>query len=65
MTTKRLKKLLMSCGLSRNQANNMVASQRREGSNKVSNALYWHIAKKSINDCEPALLPYLSSFVLQ
>ena len=41
MKTKRMKKLLMGLGLSRNQVNRMVNTQRREGSKKVSNALYW------------------------
>lgn len=36
MTTKRLKKLLMAMGLSRNQVNRMVKEQRGVGSKKVS-----------------------------
>ena len=39
MTTKRLKKLLMAKGLSRNQVNRMVKEQRYIGSKKVSNVL--------------------------
>ena len=45
MKTKRMKKLLMGLGLSRNQVNRMVNTQRREGSKKVSNALYWIVAQ--------------------
>ena len=45
MKTKRMKKLLMGLGLSRNQVNRMVNTQRREGSKKVSNALYWIVAR--------------------
>ena len=65
MKTKRMKKLLMGLGLSRNQVNSMVNTQRREGSKKVSNALYWIVAQKHINDCGPELLPCLSSLVLK
>ena len=65
MTTKRLKKLLMAKGLSRNQVNRMVKEQRDIGSKKVSNALYWIVAQKHINDCGPELLPCLSSLVLK
>ena len=61
MKTKRMKKLLMGLGLSRNQVNRMVNTQRRE----VSNALYWIVAQKHINDCGPELLPCLSSLVLK
>lgn len=43
MTTKRLKKLLMAKGLSRNQVNRMVDEQRDSGSKKVSNDLYYHV----------------------
>ena len=65
MKTKRMKKLLMGLGLSRNQVNSMVNTQRREGSKKVSNAFYWIVAQKHINDCDPELLPCLSSLVLK
>lgn len=65
MKTKRMKKLLMGLGLSRDQVNSMVNTQRREGSKKVSNALYWIVAQKHISDCGPKLLPYLSSLVLK
>ena len=65
MKTKRMKKLLMGLGLSRNQVNRMVNTQRREGSKKVSNALYWIVAQKHINDCGPELLPCLISLVLK
>ena len=65
MKTKRMKKLLMGLGLSRNQVNRMVNTQRREGSKKVSNALYWIVAQKHINDCGPELRPCLSSLVLK
>ena len=47
MTTKRLKKLLMAMGLSRNQVNRMVKEQRGVGSKKVSNALYYHVFKRN------------------
>ena len=43
MTTKRMKKLLMGMGLSRNQATRMIQEQRTEGSKDVSNALYFHV----------------------
>ena len=43
MTTKRLKKLLMAKGSSRNQVNRMVDEQRDSGSKKVSNDLYYHV----------------------
>lgn len=41
MKTKRMKKLLMAEGLSRNQVNRMVREQRTDGSTDVSNALYY------------------------
>lgn len=37
MKTKRMKKLLMGMGLSRNQVNHMVKEQRLKGSSKISN----------------------------
>ena len=64
MTTKRMKKLLMGMGLSRNQVNGMVLSQRAEGSKKVSNELYYFVVKQNIPKIDAELLPYLKSFVL-
>ena len=64
MKTKRLKKLMMSLGLSRNQVNSIVAAQRAEGSKKISNHLYWIIFKNQISDVERELFPYLRSFTL-
>ncbi len=49
MKTKRLKKLLMGMGLSRNQANYMVKDQRTTGSPRVSNAIYYYYAKRCIS----------------
>lgn len=69
MTTKRLKKLLMAMGLSRNQVNRMVKEQRNTGSKKASNALYYHVFKQDFklfaSACGGEVLPYLNSFVLQ
>ena len=53
MTTKRMKKLLMGMGLSRNQATRMIQEQRTEGSKDVSNALYFHVFQKDFNLCCP------------
>ena len=64
MTTKRMKKLLMGIGLSRNQVNSMVLSQRAEGSKKVSNELYYFVVKQNTPKIDAKLLPYLKSFVL-
>lgn len=64
MTTKRMKKLLMGIGLSRNQVNSMVLSQCAEGSKKVSNELYYFVVKQNIPKIDAELLPYLKSFVL-
>lgn len=64
MRTKRLKKLLMGMGLSRNQVNYMVHDQRTTGSKKVSNELYYVNAKRGIQSLEPELLPFLRSIVL-
>ena len=64
MRTKRLKKLMMSMGLSRNQVNSMVLSQRTEGSKKVSNKLYYLAVKQNIPKIDAELLPYFKSFVL-
>ena len=69
MTTKRMKKLLMGMGLSRNQATRMIQEQRAEGSAKVSNALYFHVFQKNFgliaSTCGGEVLPYLNSFVLK
>ena len=66
MTTKRMKKLLMGMGLSRNQATRMIQEQRTEGSKDVSNALYF---QKDFNlivsSCGGEVLPYLNSFILK
>lgn len=64
MKTKRLKKLLMGMGLSRNQVNYMVKDQRENGTWGVSNKLYYFHAKRGIQSLEPELLPYLRSIVL-
>lgn len=53
MKTKRMKKLMMSMGLSRNQVNSMVQSQRTEGSKKVSNKLYSFHAKEGFRALSP------------
>lgn len=62
MTTKRLKKLLMAMGLSRNQVNRMVKEQRDTGSKKASNALYYHVFKQDFklfaSACGGEVLPY-------
>ena len=69
MKTKRMKKLLMGMGLSRNQATRMIQEQRAEESAKVSNALYFHVFQKNfgliVSTCGGEVLPYLNSFVLK
>ena len=64
MKTKRLKKLLMGMGLSRNQVNYMVHDQRTTGSPEVSNAVYYYYAKRYISELTPDWLPLIKSFVL-
>lgn len=64
MKTKRLKKLLMGMGLSRNQANYMVKDQRTTSSPRVSNAIYYYYAKRYISELTPDWLPLIKSFVL-
>ena len=64
MKTKRMKKLLMSMGLSRDQVNYMVKDQRENGAEGVSNALYYALLRKALLSCGPELLPYVKSFVL-
>lgn len=65
MKTKRLKKLMMSRGLSRNQANSIVAAQRAEGSKEVSNHLYWIIFRDHIRYHEREPLLHLNAFILR
>lgn len=65
MKTKRLKKLMMSRGLSRNQANSIVAAQRAEGSKEVGNRLYWIIFRDHIRYLEREPLLHLNAFVLR
>ena len=65
MKTKRLKKLMMGLGLSRNQVNTIVAEQRAEGSKKVSNHLYWLVFRNRVRYIELELFPYLGGFVLR
>ena len=64
MKTKRLKKLMMSMGLSRNQVNYMVHDQRTTGSQEVGNAVYYYYAKRYISELTPDWLPLIKSFVL-
>lgn len=64
MKTKRLKKLMMSMGLSRNQVNHMVEAQRTTGSSEVSNAVYYYYAKRYISELTQDWLPLIKSFVL-
>ena len=66
MKTKRMKKLLMSMGLSRNQVNHMVKEQRLKGSSKISNAAYYYAVNRSLS--KPYWrdwLPYVKSLVLE
>lgn len=49
MKTKRMKKLLMGMGLSRNQVNHMVKEQRLKGSSKISNAAYYYAVNRSLS----------------
>lgn len=66
MKTKRMKKLMMAEGLSRNQVNRMVREQRTDGSPKVSNALYFHVIKKNVKlFVSHGMLRYISSLVLK
>ncbi len=64
MKTKRMKKLMMSMGLSRNQVNSMVQSQRTEGSKKVSNEFYFLTVQWNLPQIDPEIVPYLKSWVL-
>lgn len=64
MKTKRLKKLLMGMGLSRNQVNHMVKDQRENGAKGVSNKLYYFHAKSCVQRLGPEMLPFIKSFVL-
>lgn len=64
MKTKRLKKLLMGMGLSRNQVNYMVNDQRKNGSSAISNAVYYYYANRYISELTPDWLPLIKSFVL-
>ena len=64
MKTKRLKKLLMGMGLSRDQVNYMVHDQRTTGDAKISNAVYYYYAKRYIAELTPDWLPLIKSFVL-
>ncbi len=66
MKTKRLKKLLMGMGLSRNQVCHMIKKQRTSGSPEISNAAYYYVVNHSL--AKPywrTLLPYVRSFVLE
>ena len=66
MKTKRMKKLLMSMGLSRNQVNHMVKEQRLKGSSKISNAVYYYAVNRSLSKpCWRDWLPYVKSLVLE
>lgn len=68
MKTKRMKKLLMAEGLSRNQVNRMVREQRTDGSPDVSNVLYYCLLKGNIpllkDTGNGELLPLMSGFVV-
>lgn len=64
MKTKRMKKLMMSMGLSRNQVNSMVQSQRTEGSKKVSNELFFLSVQWNLPQIDPEIVPYLKGWVL-
>lgn len=64
MKTKRMKKLMMSMGLSRNQVESIVKGQRENGAKGVSNKLYYFHEKRGIQSLGPELLPFLRSIVL-
>ena len=64
MKTKRMKKLMMSMGLSRNQVNSMVQTQRIEVASDVSNKLYFLHVQSALHDIGRELLPYVKSFVI-
>ena len=66
MRTKRLKKLLMGLGLTRNQANHLVADQQKNGSPTISNAVYYKVVKDSIGaPLWSDLRPFIWSIVLK
>ena len=66
MKTKRMKKLMMGMGLSRNQVNYMVKEQRLKGSSKISNAAYYYAVNRSLSKpCWRDWLPYIKSLVLE
>lgn len=65
MKTKRMKKLLMGMGLSRNQVNHMVKTQRMNGSPRVSNVTYYSVLARDIQILGRDWLPCLTSLVLE
>lgn len=64
MKTKRMKKLLMSMGLSRNQVNSMVQSQRENGAKSVSNESYYVVLNWTLPTLDSEIQPYVKNFVV-
>lgn len=64
MKTKRLKKLMMSMGLSHNQANSMVQSQRENGAKSVSNESYYIVLNWTLPTLDSEIQTYVKNFVV-
>ncbi|HCV93718.1 MAG TPA: hypothetical protein DGV70_02975 [Faecalibacterium sp.] len=68
MTRKRLKKLMMARGLSRNQANRILGNRRLKP-RKVSNKLFWivfrHEFDKFVDACGTGVIRYFWDFEIR
>ena len=68
MTRKRLKKLMMARGLSRNQANRILENSRLKP-RKLSNRLFWivfrHEFDKFVDACGASMIRYFWGFEIR
>ncbi len=68
MTRKRLKKLMMARGLSRNQANRILKNSRLKP-RKLSNRLFWivfrHEFDKFVDACGASMIRYFWDFEIR
>lgn len=66
MKTKRLKKLMMARGLSRNQANRILRNRKLRPTPRVSNYIFWLVFRREfdrfVDACGKSAIPWFWNF---
>lgn len=69
MKTKRLKKLMMARGLSRNQVNRILHNRKLRPTPRVSNRIFWLVFRREfdrfVDVCGPSAIPWFWDFRIE